>query len=708
MADWTPPEVAGWTPPEVAKWSPPEVAQAKRSVAQYTAPRSDLDITLGGLKAGAYAGAREAAGIADMVFDALGSAIPSGTNLGSNYLRDLVSGTPHTKERAEQIRADFLEVQENSSPHMWTKLVDFFKPADVEANPTHVGKMMETVMNWSDTDMEAVEERTHGYLKAADMKNIRDFAINALAVKGGKATVDSAMKKAKPAEAKPAESSNVINDWASKADEPLNIPPETRDPTLTKLGSLDAEGKPIRKDAGKIDQKVLIGLGLGGAAAAVVVPIIQDYLDGKKSKEEAERLLQQESKGRVDSDTTTPPEKFSPKLPDHGAPMPKTPLDPLTEKMKTTPPDAGKDILTPIGEAGIGLAALLALGPKTALKDIHPDLSYTTKVLTDLNDSMGGKFDFTKEHVLQRANKPTVGKFEREMYQDIMADRQSISARDLVAEVKKRTGDFELKARETDKHANDGLKGIDRLGEENQIWDENGHSATEHLAPPSRTTVYELPSHNIDLTPLEDAINLVTDERGNRVGHIYFENSMGHTRSFDEDGVRHVIETQNNQAQYAEKALRQEAERNPPLSTEDRSKAEAHLADIKTKVGEYYSLLSEAMTPGKNSEVLQKLNQWPEFQNAWRRGENNAEGLIRRELYRIQELELNLKEKLEKETPARRAYESIKPMWKDWYKRIIREEVAGVRLTATGALAVTVMAAEADLVVSATLVAFTV
>ena len=442
------------------------------------------------------------------------------------------------------------------------------------------------------------------------------------------------------------------------------------------------------RQAGKIDRDVLIALGVGGAAAAVVTPIVLNYLDGRTKREDAEKELDKalrDAKPDTGSGNLDKP-LFTPKKePGDPVPMPRYQVKPPEGPASSAKEifdwmDRNKDKLQ---KAGLGLGAILALHPKTPLKDIHPDLSYTTKVLTDLNDNLGGKAEFTREHILQRANKPNVGKFEREMFQDIVKDRESISAKDLVAEVKKRTGDFELRPEETDEFADYGLEGIRPAGNNAvEVQSGYGFNRVDPAVATARTTIYQSPLE------LGDA------------NHFGDPNYFAHTRSFDEGGVRHVVEIQSDLAQKAGKALTEE-ERTSLQTRFDEGDAQAKLIednwghyrhpspidavnvltalktvipDVEADVGKYfqdrghYSDLSA-------KEAFQKIKETAFDQDAGYDSVRTAERLLADAAERYREgARVRLSELRSK--LASSAVDPVRPMLKDWYKRIVREEVA--------------------------------
>lgn len=171
--------------------------------------------------------------------------------------------------------------------------------------------------------------------------------------------------------------------------------------------------------------------------------------------------------------------------------------------------------------------------PHKVFKDASP---YTLSTLEMLPENA---FDFSKTQVQQLLKRQEVTKMERGILESALAavpgDR--ITAKQLWTGVKEATGDFELKRKDTDQFAPYGLENIGRIGDiverphptEPGVWIQDSSDIT----PPSRTTIYQSP------------VELGT------ANHFNDPNYFAHTRSFDEDGVKHVVELQSDVAQKA-------------------------------------------------------------------------------------------------------------------------------------------------------------
>lgn len=234
---------------------------------------------------------------------------------------------------------------------------------------------------------------------------------------------------------------------------------------------------------------------------------------------------------------------------------------------------------------------------------------------------------FTRQMLEEALRRTGVTKAEKDVFAAALAGAgDTISAKRLVLGLKEATGDFELKPKETESYADYGLENIDRLEADLDALSDaqaEGVDVAELRrtgGQPARTTIYQSP------------LNLGT---GN---HFSDPNYFAHTRSFDEDGVRHVVEIQSDLAQKK-------------LLTEEQT----------------YQLQTEQLA---NSAEIGRLEA----------------GTVRGELHgkethsavqRIRLRQEEIRTALQRSVDAEKAV-PLTPMLKDWYKRIIREELAGV------------------------------
>lgn len=272
--------------------------------------------------------------------------------------------------------------------------------------------------------------------------------------------------------------------------------------------------------------------------------------------------------------------------------------------------------LSSLGLIGVtaGIGKHHAIGP--LLESIKP---YT---FTTLERIPKGWTEVTKEQLMQRLNQADVSKAERDVLTRVMGEREKISAKELVEGVAEETASWRLAAEPTSKYADYGLENIDRepLGRR-----ENGYvvGGREASSSPSQTTLYRLPEH----MELSDA------------NHFGDARLFGWTRSFREDGVRHVVELQSDLAQHAKGAV-PEAER---------------------------AVLMEKAT--ENEAAIKRLEQKLNNPASW--GPQDSSYNLSDALRTRRLLSHEIRNKLE----ATAIDSQVSPIIKHWPRRLIREEL---------------------------------
>jgi hypothetical protein len=255
------------------------------------------------------------------------------------------------------------------------------------------------------------------------------------------------------------------------------------------------------------------------------------------------------------------------------------------------------------------------------------------------------RFEFPKQMIEELAKRPEVTQAEKDVLGAALKESSGpmITAKELMLGVKKATQDWELKKVETDQFADYGLP---EIGRQDPTWREGGGNIEG-----ATTSIYRLP----------EGVLSPDGELGG-ANHFSDPDYFAHTRSFTENGIKHVVELQSDLAQKAGKTL----------TEAERGELTARLDAVEAKHSTYIDLLSEASTPGRNSTVLRKLNAMPEFTDSWRRGENNAEAILQRQVARTGTEMAELTSKLAESASTER----IQPLLKNWYKRLVREELA--------------------------------
>jgi len=362
------------------------------------------------------------------------------------------------------------------------------------------------------------------------------------------------------------------------------------------------------------------------------------------------------------------------------------------------------------GGEGLPMRELLAKPEATPLGALLEASAYTTSTLEKLAEQSPGKFEFKKSAVEQLLKRSDVTKHERELMTAAMAEvpRDTVTAKELMVGLKLATKDFELTPVKSDSYA---AYGLDRIGREEL----NPDLMVELDLPPNEVNLE--PTTRVYRSPLELGSN----------NHFNDPNYFAHTRSFTEDGVRHVVELQSDLAQKAGKVLKPEERASLiqekalydrlSLVTEE---AHSTVNDTRSTLNDYITALNkleaaydpavwpdvklrigrlldqetrldhEALKPA----IRDKLNEFSDAGEFDRIFDLVKEALVSagRQIDRshLSPLSSALEYALYKETTQLNAHraevgaklgesgalEPIAPMLKDWHKRLVREELA--------------------------------
>lgn len=329
----------------------------------------------------------------------------------------------------------------------------------------------------------------------------------------------------------------------------------------------------------------------------------------------------------------------------------------------------------------IGVGALAGM-PRTApLGALRNAADGTLKTLERLDPK---KFEFGVEEIRNQAKRADVTQNERNAIEAVLSKHSG--DRITAMELMRGLGESTEFARLTPEVLKDyATYGLDRIGRANFGDFEN-----------ARTTVYKTP---FGLSALEARI----DDTG---GHTYFPNSFGHVRSFDNaEGVRHVVEIQNNQAQYAGEAMRGVSENAEGLSdpaigkvhdaTISLARAEAVLSRKLSFEAPDIPALARSIAKALEGLDTAHFRRWRE-----RKGydwvsdtEVGMQDLLEfpeevepmEALRIVQEERGRLIDYLHelRGAAALEDFKQIKPLMKDWWKRAINEEIGQAAKTQT-------------------------
>ena len=327
---------------------------------------------------------------------------------------------------------------------------------------------------------------------------------------------------------------------------------------------------------------------------------------------------------------------------------------------------------------GLSLGEIAAHADSAPLKTFL-DASPTT--LNTLEKLPSNRFTFPVQMIQDLLKRPEITQAERDVFTQALKEApegaKEITAKQLMAGVKKATGDWELGKQSTDRWADYGLEQIDRSApvtpadgpwfpedgtpaEIQQIIDE--HQAAMGLMPKATTSIWQLPSH----MEMSDA-NHFRDPR-------YF----GHTRSFEEGGVKHVVEIQSDLAQKAGSIL----------TPENRARFEAEAGSIETDLTQLKAILRDEAALSMK-DFRWRLQQLPEhLQTSIGSAINQATGVrranaleadggwIKRGLKNVADGLAVRHAEISAKLAEGSSLAAVGPMLKHWYKRLVREELA--------------------------------
>ena len=212
------------------------------------------------------------------------------------------------------------------------------------------------------------------------------------------------------------------------------------------------------------------------------------------------------------------------------------------------------------GEFALG-GALLATGGKVpqALRTLGGELAqgrYTLKTLERLPQN---RTEIPKTMIEQQLRRNDVPKAERDVLEGILKTKgEQVPAAELVRDFRLATGDHTLEAKATGNYADYGLDRIDRMTADSLRNIDREAQPGDPGAHPT-TTLYRLPEH----MELSDA------------NHFNDPRLFGWTRSFEEGGVKHVVEVQSDLAQHAKGAVK--PEEFPALQEAYRAASDTHM-----------------------------------------------------------------------------------------------------------------------------------
>lgn len=266
----------------------------------------------------------------------------------------------------------------------------------------------------------------------------------------------------------------------------------------------------------------------------------------------------------------------------------------------------------------IGATGMAGHGKGSPLGVLREKIPYVIKTLELLPK---GSVEIGRQQITDLLRKPELAA-ERPVIEwvlETLPPGKTVNAFDLVNGVVEETASWKLEPKETGQYAGYGIELINRSSAE--AYPYGGVPSGLKVVEPT-TTLYRLPEH----MQMSDA------------NHFGDERLFGWTRSFQEDGVKHVVEIQSDLAQHAKE-----------LSTETREK---HLAQLQVST-DNVAYLKQKLRDAANGKI------------------DESAGSINRELLREQL-------KVEESSAALNSMavsSQLSPILKHWPRRLIREEL---------------------------------
>jgi len=175
------------------------------------------------------------------------------------------------------------------------------------------------------------------------------------------------------------------------------------------------------------------------------------------------------------------------------------------------------------------LGAIEAGTAPRSLNEVLKAEPYTLKSLEWVAQRAGKKGIISPQTIKDELNRPGISSFEKSILEPFAMQEGGVRAESLVQAMKSNTKDFALRANDHEKYADYGIDNIGRtLRQHDWVPEGEIRDPVDIAGTPAKTTTWQL-SEGVS---------------GNAGNHFSDPNYFGHTRSFVEDGVPHVVEVQ--------------------------------------------------------------------------------------------------------------------------------------------------------------------
>jgi len=267
------------------------------------------------------------------------------------------------------------------------------------------------------------------------------------------------------------------------------------------------------------------------------------------------------------------------------------------------------DVKDKAGTAAIAAAALFGF-PRESIGALYKAADSGGRVLERLAERAPEKSVYKKAEIVSEMNRQDIPKAEQDIIRGLLGKPgDTISAEELVQGFKLATQNFELKPVKTEKYNDVGI---------------------EYIRPPETFFTEEQEAHTT-VWKLPESWNIPARGHFEELG----PNQYGHTRSFEEDGVRHVVELQSDLLQSQKE-----------LSGEERKSLEHALKATRSGMAGAAAALKTAKLPETIKQITEEQN---------------------RRILRVNELEAKL---------SGGKIEGLDSVAKQWPRRLIQEELA--------------------------------
>ena len=282
------------------------------------------------------------------------------------------------------------------------------------------------------------------------------------------------------------------------------------------------------------------------------------------------------------------------------------------------------DVKNKAGTAAIAAAALFGF-PRESIGALYKAADSGGRVLERLAERAPEKSVYKKAEIVSEMNRQDIPKAEQDIIRGLLGKPgDTISAEELVQGFKLATQNFELKPVETEKYNDLGIENI----RPSEFFTEDQEA---------RTTIWKLP----------ESWNIPPQRHFKEMG----TNQYGHTRSFEEGGVRHVVEVQSDLLQPQKSTLTVEERQKLLLQ---RKTYQAEIEKITNELHELHKVHED-----KNSSLVEK----------------NRVSVRYAEQYRLRQ---GIRARIEdiEDTTGGGKVEGLDPIAKQWPRRLIQEELA--------------------------------